>query len=199
MKKSKLTVLCYFIIACFLIISLILTNPFINTLNASTLSQSTDIQKLQDTTSTIIEQLDTLQTDLSESKEILKECEECLIELENKTNTFQNLLIDYYIDKLSDPTFTTIYNQEYIYYTAAEQLGQIGKMAIPPLINRLDTTDDYERTLVLYALLLASQNNNVKAFAYDDYIPTYLDFDARNHPQQVQLARDWWDKYKSYF
>lgn len=199
MKKSYLAVFCYFLLTCCIVGLLLLANPFSSSLKASTVSQSSQIKQVQETATNINLQLTALQQDLSESKEVLKVCEERLTNLENKSDTLQNLLIDYYMDKLSDPTFTSIYNTDYIYYTAAEQLGQIGKMAIPPLISRLDTTNDYERALVLYALLLASQDESVKAFVGDDYLHTHLDFDARNHPQQVKLALDWWEKYKSHF
>ena len=40
----------------------------------------------------------------------------------------------------------------------------VGKPAIPGLIEKLETDDDYERALALYALLLASQHENVKEF-----------------------------------
>ena len=199
MKKSYLTIVCYCIITCFLTIFLSFVNPFSHNLKAATVSQETEIKHLQSIANNITLQLNSLQSDLSESKKILQQCQDRLTQLENKSDTVENLLIDYYMDKLKDPTFTSIYNNEYIYYTAAEQLGQIGKKAIPRLIDRLDTTDDYERALVLYALLLASQDNEVKAFVDDNYLHTYLDFDARNHPQQVKVALEWWEKYKSYF
>lgn len=199
MKKSYLIVFCYFILTCCIVSFLLIINPFSGTLKASTLSQPNKLEQLQSTADHITIQLNSLERDLSESMEILQECENRLTTLENNANTVQSLLIDYYMDKLSDPTYTSIYNEEYVYYTAAEQLGQIGKMAIPPLIDQLDTSDDYERALVLYALLLASQDDTVKIFTNGEYIHTNLDFDARNHPGQVEIALQWWEKYKSYF
>lgn len=199
MKKSYLTAFCYFALVCLIIGFVMNINPFTHTLQASTLTQTNELKELHMTAMQINTQLDLLQKELSKSTQLLKSFDERLTKLENKTNTVQNLLIDYYLDKLSDPTYTSIYNNEYVYYTAAEQLGQIGKPAIPSLIDRLDTADDYERALVLYALLLASQDEAVKVFAGEDYIHTYLDFDARNHPEQVEIALNWWEKYSSYF
>lgn len=107
--------------------------------------------------------------------------------------------VSYYIDKLSDKSFIKTYNEDYVWYTAAEELGAIGKDAIPPLIQKLDTTDDYERALALYALLLASQNENVKSFTGGEYIEVNLDFDAATHPEAVAKAKAWWEKYKDNF
>lgn len=107
--------------------------------------------------------------------------------------------VSYYIDKLSDKSFIKTYNEDYVWYTAAEELGAIGKDAIPPLIQKLDTTDDYERALALYALLLASQNENVKSFTGGEYIEVNLDFDPATHPEAVAKAKAWWEKYKDNF
>lgn len=107
--------------------------------------------------------------------------------------------VDYYISKLADKNFIKTYNEDYIWYTAAEELGAIGKDAIAPLMKKLDTTDDYERALALYALLLASQNENVKSFTGGDYIEVNLDFDAATHPEAVAKAKAWWEKYKDNF
>lgn len=103
----------------------------------------------------------------------------------------------YYIDKLKDQSFTGIYGDGFTWYTAAEELGTIGKPAIPALIEKLDTKDDYERTLALYALLLATQQENVKTFTNGEYINVNLDFDVDHHPDMVKTAMEWWDKYKS--
>lgn len=107
--------------------------------------------------------------------------------------------VRYYIDKLNDKTYTGTYGEGFTWYTAAEELGKIGKPAIPYLIDKLSTTDDYERSLTLYALLLATQQENVKAFAGNEYINVNLDFDASHHPDMVKTAMDWWEKYKSNF
>lgn len=107
--------------------------------------------------------------------------------------------VEFYLDKLKDKEFTGIYNEEYTWYTAAEELGMIGKPAIPGLIEKLDTQDDYERALALYALLLATQQDNVKSFTNGEYINVNLDFNKDNHPEMVDKALSWWGKYKSNF
>lgn len=112
---------------------------------------------------------------------------------------FVDRVVRYYIDKLKDKSYTDTYGEGYTWYTAAEELGKIGKPAIPYLIEKLKTTDDYERSLALYALLLATQHENVKAFAGNDYINVNLDFNAGNHPPMVKVANDWWEKYKDNF
>ncbi|MBE6023915.1 MAG: hypothetical protein E7231_11920 [Cellulosilyticum sp.] len=191
MKKSFIVVLCYLLaIICFAYFLLI--TPLSNTLEASTINQVNDVKKLEKTMTQLSTQIDTLHADLNSSKASLNQCEQYLDKMEA-------VLIDYYIDKLSDSTYIHTYNGSYIYYTAAENLGQIGKAAIPKLIKQLDTSDDYTRTLVLYALLLASQDDTVKAFAGNDYIKVNLDFDVKSHPQAIETARIWWDKYQSYF
>lgn len=107
--------------------------------------------------------------------------------------------VDFYMDRLKDKTYTAVYGDGYTWYTAAEELGKIGKAAIPKLMDRLGTQDDYERALVLYALLLASQHENVKGFANGEYIDVNLDFDPSNHKELVERAKAWWEKYKSHF
>lgn len=107
--------------------------------------------------------------------------------------------VEFYLEKLKDKEFTGIYNEEYTWYIAAEELGMIGKLAIPGLIEKLDTQDDYERALALYALLLATQQDNVKSFTNGEYINVNLDFNKDNHPEMVDLAKAWWNKYKNNF
>lgn len=107
----------------------------------------------------------------------------------------------YYMDKLKDKNFVKTYGDgENIktWYTAAEELGNIGKPAIPYLIMRLSTKDDYERTLAFYALRLASQHENVKSFA-KDFIDVQLDFEVKNHEKMNKTAHEWYRKYKSNF
>jgi len=105
----------------------------------------------------------------------------------------------YYIHKLKDKDFTSTYGgeNEKVWYTAAEELGNIGKESIPFLIKNLETKNDYERALTLYALLLASQSDDVKVFTKGEYIEVNLDFDASTHKEYVDIAKAWWDKYKS--
>jgi bla regulator protein BlaR1 len=135
---------------------------------------------------------------------------EQLIELENQIKTLEDANelemkkreqknVEMYLDKLKDKTFTDTYGDGYTWYTAAEELGMIGKTAIPGLIAKLDTEDDYERALVLYALLLATQHESVKFFTLGEYIDVNLDFNPDSHPAMVEKAKAWWEKYKDHF
>jgi beta-lactamase regulating signal transducer with metallopeptidase domain len=107
--------------------------------------------------------------------------------------------VEFYLEKLKDKDYIGTYNEGYIWYTAAEELGKIGKPAIPGLIQKLETQDDYERALALYALLLATQHDNVKSFTDGEYIIVNLDFNKENHPEMVDIAIAWWNKYKDNF
>ena len=69
--------------------------------------------------------------------------------------------IEFYIDKLPDRDFTETYGHGYTWHTAAEELGMIGKLAIPHLIKQLSSDDEYVVMLSLYALQLASQDSAV--------------------------------------
>lgn len=67
----------------------------------------------------------------------------------------------YYVSRLADRRFVTSYgdrNNRRPWYIAAEKLGEIGLPAVPLLFARLNTTDEYEQMLVLYALQLATQD-----------------------------------------
>jgi len=110
--------------------------------------------------------------------------------------------VAYYLEKLKDRSFVATYgdNEEpKVWYTAAEELGMIGKKSIPGLIEKLSTDDDYERALALYALLLASQDEEVKAFTNGEYIDVTLDFNPESHKEMAEKALAWWDKYKDNF
>lgn len=104
-----------------------------------------------------------------------------------------------YLDKLKDKDYTSTYGEGYTWYIAAEELGMIGKPAISGLIDKLDSEDGYERALAIYGLLLASQHDNVKSFTHGEYINVNLDFDVSNHPEMVETAKAWWNKYKDNF
>ena len=116
----------------------------------------------------------------------------------NYVNSVEEKIL-FNLEKLKDQSYTDIYGDGYTWYIAAEELGQIGKLAIPGLIQKLDTKDDYERSLVLYALLLATQHDSVKSFTNGEYIDVNLDFNAENHPYMVKKAKTWWEKYKGNF
>ena len=107
--------------------------------------------------------------------------------------------VKFYMDKLSDKSYTKLYGEGYTWYTAAEELGLIGKPAFPSLIERIETKDDYERALVFYALLLATQNENVASITNGEYIEVNLDFDVTQHTAMKEKCMAWWDKYKDKF
>lgn len=119
--------------------------------------------------------------------------------MDEKMKQLVDNAVRFYIDKLKDKSYTGTYGDGFTWYTAAEELGKIGKPAIPSLIEKLSTTDDYERALALYALLLATQQENVKSFTGGEYINVNLDFDPANHPAMIKTAMEWWEKYKSNF
>lgn len=199
MKKSIIVRLCYFVLftcitACFLLIY-----PYSTALEATTLDQVDMLQNLKQTTENLSKQLVVIEENMTSYETSLTELNARVSDLDDRHTQLETLLVDYYLDELKDPTYTSVYNDDYTYYIAAESLGQIGKPAIPKLIEKLSTKDDYERALALYALLLASQADNVKGFAGNDYIQTSLDFDGRNHPALVEIANAWWEKYSSYF
>lgn len=199
MKKSIIVRICYFVLftcitACFLLIY-----PYSTALEATTLDQVDMLRNLKQTTENLSKQLVAIEENMTSYETSLTELNARVSDLDERHTQLETLLVDYYIDQLKDPTYTSVYNDDYTYYIAAESLGQIGKPAIPKLIEKLSTEDDYERALALYALLLASQADNVKVFAGDDYIQTSLDFDSRNHSALIDVAEAWWEKYSGYF
>ncbi|MBU3804842.1 MAG: hypothetical protein H9872_08830 [Candidatus Cellulosilyticum pullistercoris] len=199
MKKSIIISVCYFVLFTCIITCFLLIHPYSTTLEAATFDQVDTLQDLRLTTEDLSTQLTHIKENMASYEKTLSEIDKRLTAIDDRQEELTTLLVDYYINQLKDPTYTDIYNEEYTYYIAAESLGQIGKPAIPKLIEKLSTEDDYERALTLYALLLASQADNVKAFAGNDYIQTYLDFDSRNHPELIKIAKAWWEKYSSYF
>lgn len=105
----------------------------------------------------------------------------------------------YNLRRLSDRDYTDTYgdgeNQK-IWYTAAENLGEIGKPAIPALIEKLESDDAYEVMLALYALQLASQDEALAEQLGSNYLrlPSVLNPRANNHNRAIALS--WWDDYK---
>lgn len=199
MKKSIIVTLCNVVLMACIITCLLLFYPYSLDIEAATFNQVTTLDELKVITEQLSQDINALQTSMRSYKNSLHEFDKRLMDIDKKYENLETPLIDYYIDKLKDTHYYTVYGEDSIYYTAAENLGIIGKSAIPKLIENLSTTDDYERSLTLYALLLASQADDVKAFSGNDYIHTSLDFDSRNHPQQVKIAMAWWEKYKDYF
>ncbi|RME31869.1 MAG: hypothetical protein D6800_00380 [Candidatus Zixiibacteriota bacterium] len=109
--------------------------------------------------------------------------------------------IRFYLSKLGDSTFVSHYgdfDKPLVFRIAAEELGEIGKPAIPPLIGMLDTTTGYTHRQVLYALLLAAQHNNVVAFTRGDYPPDK----RRKEYQGIPIEQGWhmwFDKYRDHW
>jgi len=116
--------------------------------------------------------------------------------------TVRNAGIDpirFYLSKLSDSTFVSHYgdfDQPLVFRIPAEELGEIGKPAIPPLIAMLDTTTGYAHQQVLYALLLAAQHNNVVAFTRGDYPPDKRRKEYQGMPIE-QAWHQWFMKYRN--
>lgn len=108
--------------------------------------------------------------------------------------------VEFFIEKLKDKTFVETYGdseEERTWYTAAEELGMLGKEAIPYLIQHLNTTTDtYDKGLTLYALLLASQDENLKEITNGEYIQAGLTFEIDEQEKFTQAAIEWWNKYK---
>lgn len=107
--------------------------------------------------------------------------------------------IAYYIRKLPDRDYVQTYGGDEHprpWYTAAEALGAIGKPAVPPLIERLETQDPYELMLVVYALMLASQDPALLAETEGDYLrlDTVLTDDTNRENRRRALA--WWQRYR---
>lgn len=108
--------------------------------------------------------------------------------------------IEFYISKLPDRNFTDTYGHGYTWYTAAEELGKIGKPAIPYLMNQLQSDDDYVVMLSLYALQLASQDSRVTEKTGGEYIElegTVLSKESND--VNINVAYSWWEKYKHHF
>lgn len=107
--------------------------------------------------------------------------------------------IPYYIARLPDRDYVETYGGEEHprpWYSAAEALGEIGKPAVPALVERLDTPDPYELMLALYALMLASQDPALMAETGGDYLRlgSVLTQDTNGENRRRALA--WWQRYR---
>ena len=107
--------------------------------------------------------------------------------------------MQFYLSRLKDENYWELYGEGNRWYIAAEELGRIGKPAIPHLIDRLGTSNEFEKTLALYALRLASQTKEVKTFAGLDYIETVGSFPYKNLEENEKIALEWWEKYKHHW
>lgn len=107
--------------------------------------------------------------------------------------------IRYNISKLPDRDYVEIYGDEENprpWYTAAEALSEIGKPAVPALIERLDTADSYELMLALYALMLASQDPALLAETDGDYLRLDTVLTQDTNEENLGRALDWWQRYR---
>ena len=106
--------------------------------------------------------------------------------------------VHYYINQLPDRSFVDSYGGEEHprpWYIAAERLGQIGEPAIPLLASRLDTSDEYELMLLLYALMLASQDPALMAVTGGDYVELGTVLDPHFNTENRVRALAWWERH----
>ena len=172
--------------------------------NKDVITQSDDkvqksIEALSDQNSQIMLENTQLKAANKKSEKSLKELQDQVAALTAKLDTTMQSEIELLVDKLKDKNYTSTYNEDYTWYTAAEALGAMGKPAIPYLIKKIDTKDAYEQSLVFYALTLASQADNVKEFAGNDYIKITDSFDASSAESSKKEILRWWEKYKDKF
>lgn len=107
--------------------------------------------------------------------------------------------LEYNLQRLDDQHYTQTYGDgenDKIWYSAAENLGQMGKRAVPHLIETLDSNDSFEVMLALYALQLASQDAQLQAQTEYNYLtlPSVLNPRANNHNKAIALS--WWREYQ---
>lgn len=107
--------------------------------------------------------------------------------------------VGYYIGRLADRSFIRTYGDRdnpRVWYTAAEALGEIGKPAIPALIERLATDDPYELKLALYALMLASQDPVLGTATGGDYLRLGTVLTEGSNEENLRLAQAWWQRHR---
>jgi hypothetical protein len=171
----------------------------INVLQAPSTQLQADIQTLTDQNAKLTSENKKLKALNETNLQSIKDINSQVAEISTRLSSVQQGEIELLVDKLKDKSYTSTYNEGYTWYTAAEALGVIGKPAIPYLVKKIDTEDEYERSLVFYALLLASQADNVKAFAGDDYIKVTDSFDPKAAEELKKEVLRWWEKYKDKF
>ena len=113
--------------------------------------------------------------------------------------TEQAAAVAYYIARLPDRDYVETYgdaDNPRPWYTAAEALGEIGKPAIPALVERLDSDDDYELMLALYAMMLASQDPALQAETGGDFLRLGTVLSEDTYPANRRLALQWWQRYR---
>jgi hypothetical protein len=109
--------------------------------------------------------------------------------------------VAFYVNRLGDRRY--VEHREHdgdttIWYVAAEELGQIGVAAIPPLIERLQaSTDTYERQQIFYALRLAVQNMNAASSVGTGYLMQPEAFPSEDaHPTLKRHWLEWWSLHE---
>jgi len=110
--------------------------------------------------------------------------------------------VRYYIGKLPDRNYVGTYGDDEnprTWYTAAEELGMLGKPAIPALVERLDTPDPYELMLAVYALMLSSQDPELLAETDGDYLQLTTVLTPDTNEENRVRALDWWRRYQHLF
>lgn len=120
----------------------------------------------------------------------------------NGRHASENQLVTFYVSKLPDRRYANTYgdaDNPRPWYTAAEALGDIGMPAIPALIARLETPDQYELKLVLYALMLASQDPDLRSGIGGDYLKLDTVLAEDDNQENRQRALDWWQRYQHLF
>ncbi|QTF94538.1 MAG: hypothetical protein J5F18_19305 [Halomonas sp. BM-2019] len=106
--------------------------------------------------------------------------------------------VHYFISRLADRRFVDTYGgaeHPRPWYIAAERLGQIGEPAIPLLVSRLDTADEYELMLALYALMLASQDPRLMARTGGDYVELGRVLSEESNAENRAAAEAWWQRH----
>lgn len=106
--------------------------------------------------------------------------------------------VHYYISRLADRRFIDVRGgseHPRVWYIAAERLGQIGEPAVPLLFALVDTHDEYELMLVLYALQLATQDPQVKAQTGGDYVRLTETLNQDANAENRVIALEWWERH----
>ncbi|WP_447555938.1 hypothetical protein [Vreelandella sp. EE22] len=100
----------------------------------------------------------------------------------------------YYVSRLSDQRFVAP-GPDGVRYVAAEQLGEIGLPAVPLLLARLDTRDEFELMLALYALELATQDPLLMARTGGDAIELTDALNPQTNSENAATARQWQQRH----
>ncbi|MCP1313565.1 hypothetical protein [Halomonas sp. 707D7] len=96
----------------------------------------------------------------------------------------------YYVSRLSDRRFIAP-GPSGPRYVAAEELGRIGLPAVALLLSRLDSRDEYEVMLALYALELATSDPQLLARTRSDAIELVDPLNPEANARNVAAAKEW--------